>query len=480
MAFIFVPNADGGFNEGDRQMNDETGVEYIYVDGAWRPLGPKIDTQFDVLDERYVNIDGDTIHGALKFDHGDDSDANLLIRPNISNDSTSIYQLNGGALRLRTLPGENTNDGSTTHIAIGKNEADGEPETYIYHLQDPGGPLHGVNLQYLETYVSDYLPLTGGDMTGDLTINNAGLIVDKSSGTAVTIKKDGITNLQFWVDGSATTTKTTFSDDNLVTKLYVDTKVAGINSDYLPLTGGTLTGNLRMEGAGFYTNAIIKSTRNSGNAFQVKPDDGDETAFIKTDGKAKFSKLTVDSDDFGKIDLRGDANCDIRRNGTYMISLHQDKIGFSQHLDVNNKRIKNLAAPDLSSDAATKSYVDTKVSEIGRNYPGLRFKFSSGTGASLGKFNYYDSGGLKLRVSNNSQDFKWNDGGLTVDYSFSEGHRWSIYEKLSDGSLKIIRTGTYNRADYHSSDVLFHVSSHQTNGSLNTSSEYYLSISGFF
>ena len=163
-----------------------------------------------------------------------------------------------------------------------------------------------------------------------------------------------------------------------------------------------------------------------------------------------------------------------------MISLQQDKIGFSQHLDVNNHRIKNLATPDLSSDAATKSYVDTAVSDVGTNYPGLRFKFSSGTGASLGKFNYYDSSGLKLRVSNNSQDFKWNDGGLVTDYSFSEGHRWSIYEKLSDGSLKIVRTGTYNRADYHSSDVLLHVSSHKTNGSLNTSSEYYLSISGLF
>ena len=111
------------------------------------------------------------MHGTLKFDHGEATEANILIRPNITNTSTSIYQLNSGALRFRSLPGENLDDGSTTHIAIGKNETDGEPETYIYHLQDPAGPQHGVNLQYLESYVaneledvdlSGYLPLTGG------------------------------------------------------------------------------------------------------------------------------------------------------------------------------------------------------------------------------------------------------------------------------------------------------------------------------
>ena len=39
MAFQFVPNADGSFTEGDKQQNPETGVEYIFTDGAWRPLG---------------------------------------------------------------------------------------------------------------------------------------------------------------------------------------------------------------------------------------------------------------------------------------------------------------------------------------------------------------------------------------------------------------------------------------------------------
>jgi len=54
MAFIFVPNGDGGFTEGDKQTNPDTGVEYIYDSGAWRALGPKIEDEFDTLDERYA------------------------------------------------------------------------------------------------------------------------------------------------------------------------------------------------------------------------------------------------------------------------------------------------------------------------------------------------------------------------------------------------------------------------------------------
>ena len=63
MAFTFIEP----FEEGDRQTNTDTGVEYIYIDGAWRALGPKIEDQFDTLDDRYVNKTGDLMKGALSF-----------------------------------------------------------------------------------------------------------------------------------------------------------------------------------------------------------------------------------------------------------------------------------------------------------------------------------------------------------------------------------------------------------------------------
>ena len=67
MAFTFVPNADGTFTEGDIQKNNDTGVEYIYIDGAWRALGPKIEDNFPELDDRYVNKTGDEMTGAISF-----------------------------------------------------------------------------------------------------------------------------------------------------------------------------------------------------------------------------------------------------------------------------------------------------------------------------------------------------------------------------------------------------------------------------
>ena len=192
MAFQFIPP----FEEGDKQTNPETGVEYIFTGGAWRPLGPAIDSQFDDLDERYVQKAGDTIHGKLEFDHGDDTPANLWIRPNVSDVSTSVYQLNGGALRFRSIPAEDTNDGSTTHLAMGKNDADGSPETYIYHLQDPQDELWAANKRYVDgkfenVDVSGYLPLTGGTLTG--TLNTDSIIKStRTSGYSLEIENNGV------------------------------------------------------------------------------------------------------------------------------------------------------------------------------------------------------------------------------------------------------------------------------------------------
>lgn len=50
-----------------------------------------------------------------------------------------------------------------------------------------------------------------------------------------------------------------------------------IGEPYLPLTGGTLTGTL--------TGQLFKSTRNTGFAFEVKPDNVTSHAYIHTSGK---------------------------------------------------------------------------------------------------------------------------------------------------------------------------------------------------
>ena len=97
MAFQFVPNAEGKFEEGMRQTNPETGIEYIFVEGAWRPLGPKIEDEFEKLDERYVNIDGDTMTGQLKLEQTQlaavkaDGTQQYKINPNTSDYYTNSF-----------------------------------------------------------------------------------------------------------------------------------------------------------------------------------------------------------------------------------------------------------------------------------------------------------------------------------------------------------------------------------------------------
>ena len=76
----------------------------------------------------------------------------MIISPNASDTSTSIYQCNGGVTRFRSIPAENVND-STTHISFGKAE-DGSPATQVYHLQDPEDDNHAANKRYVDQRVA--------------------------------------------------------------------------------------------------------------------------------------------------------------------------------------------------------------------------------------------------------------------------------------------------------------------------------------
>lgn len=86
----------------------------------------------------------------------------------------------------------------------------------IRNLANPVLPNDAVNLAYLGTITSAYLPLAGGTLTG---------VLDMSGNT--------ISNVPL-----------PLNDDEAVNKLYVDTAAGA----YLPLTGGTLTGNLDLSG----------------------------------------------------------------------------------------------------------------------------------------------------------------------------------------------------------------------------------------
>ena len=151
MAFQFVPNADGSFDEGMRQTNPETGVEYLHTDGAWRPLGPKMEDQFDDLDERYATkeyvdtavedidisgeylpLSGGTLTDMLKFNKGDKAADQFKIIPNSADFHTNIYTTGNGQIRFRTSHTDLHTDNVGSHIVLDPN--DGVPETKIYNV----------------------------------------------------------------------------------------------------------------------------------------------------------------------------------------------------------------------------------------------------------------------------------------------------------------------------------------------------------
>ena len=132
MAFQFVPP----FEEGNKQTNPETGVEYLFTGGAWRPLGPKIEDEFDTLDDRYVKRQDTTVLGEYYRLRG----------PNVAGDGTSTFQVID------------------------------EGEQKLYNVKTPESSNQGwaANVEYVNNTVSDYLPLTGGNMTGGITSKTAG------------------------------------------------------------------------------------------------------------------------------------------------------------------------------------------------------------------------------------------------------------------------------------------------------------------
>ena len=172
----------------------------------------------------------------------------------------------------------------TGHIAAGNNTLlfEGYPEidvdgAKISMVADPVDVMDAANKEYVDNAVAgvkptgDYLPLTGGTMSGDINmgVNNSvrfgaanyalyqnegtgHLVLTGNSNTDI-VELNNIGTLQFGNKTTIRNVKTPTNNGDAVPKSYVDGQISIAKNDvqeqmqgYLPLTGGRLSGNLLM------------------------------------------------------------------------------------------------------------------------------------------------------------------------------------------------------------------------------------------
>ena len=172
----------------------------------------------------------------------------------------------------------------TGHIAAGNNTLlfEGYPEidvdgAKISMVADPVDVMDATNKKYVDDAVAnvkptgDYLPLTGGTMSGDINmgVNNSvrfgaanyalyqnegtgHLVLTGNSNTDI-VEMNNIDTVQFGNETTIRNIKTPTNNQDAVPKSYVDGQISIAKNDvqeqmqgYLPLTGGKLSGNLLM------------------------------------------------------------------------------------------------------------------------------------------------------------------------------------------------------------------------------------------
>ena len=173
----------------------------------------------------------------------------------------------------------------TGHIVGGNNKLlfEGYPEidvdgAKISMVADPVDVMDATNKKYVDDAVAnvkptgDYLPLTGGTMSGDINmgVNNSvrfgaanyalyqnegtgHLVLTGNSNTDI-VEMNNIGTLQFGNKTTIQNVKTPTNNGDATPKSYVDGQIAVAKNDvqeqmqgYLPLTGGTMTGIVRFD-----------------------------------------------------------------------------------------------------------------------------------------------------------------------------------------------------------------------------------------
>ena len=182
-----------------------------------------------------------------------------------------------------------------------------------------------------------YLPLTGGTLTGILSMNG-----------------NKITNLN---------TPTTSTD--AATKGYVDASIGGV-SGYVPTTGGTMTGALNMTSAGINITGGPGLTIHSASGIAVTS--GSITMTSPTGGISLTAngRITAVSSPLTSTDA---VNLSYANSSLNYLNLTSGgtvsgATTFGTNLSIGGNKLVNVATPTASTDGVNKAYVDAQVAAV--------------------------------------------------------------------------------------------------------------------
>ena len=288
----------------------------------------------------------------------------------------------------------------TGHIAAGNNTLlfEGYPEidvdgAKISMVGDPVDVMDAANKEYVDNAVAgvkpteNYLPLTGGTMSGDINmgVNNSvrfgaanyalyqnegtgHLVLTGNSNTDI-VEMNNIGTLQFGNETTIQNVKTPTNNGDAAPKSYVDGQIAVAKNDlqeqmqgYLPLTGGTMTGIVRFDetaDVGVLPDFGFGVQMNSGNVGIVSQAIMHADAPLATD-TSMVQHIIKTVDDHKEHDYAG-------------INIKKMSVQGFQEVSFQSRVFVN-ADPQENYEVATKQYVDqhaggggSKV-DLGGNY----------------------------------------------------------------------------------------------------------------
>ena len=281
----------------------------------------------------------------------------------------------------------------TGHIVAGNNTLlfEGYPlidvdGAKISMIADPVEGTDAANKEYVDNAVAgvkptgDYLPLTGGTMSGDINmgVNNSvrfgaanyalyqnegtgHLVLTGNSNTDI-VEMNNIGTLQFGNKTTIQNVKTPTNNGDATPKSYVDGQIAVAKNDvqeqmqgYLPLTGGTLTGDVR-----FGTTASIGELVDFG--LVAKMDSGNlgivTQSIIHTNDSTSTDGVT-----YTLANVDSDIHYTCAGNG-----VKQMNIGSFQTVKVSSSLLV-AEDPTQNMQVATKQYVDQHAGGGGEYVP---------------------------------------------------------------------------------------------------------------